>query len=175
MNWFDSAKEILAKWKAREASAQAFYEKFTPRAKRALVFAGEEAKRLNHNFIGTEHILLGLIKLKVGVAINVLGKLGLNLDMVRMETEKMVGRGPDAKAVSPIPFTPRAKTVIEIAKKEAAQLNHTYIGTEHLLLAILRENRGTAVRVLWSYNVNTEQLHKEIVSELISDDNPQKE
>jgi ATP-dependent Clp protease ATP-binding subunit ClpC len=166
MNWFESAKELLLKWKLQEEAAREFAEIFTPRAKQVLALARKEAERLNHNFVGTEHVLLGLIKLGQGVATNVLKNLGLNLENARIEVEKQVGIGPDRKIAGHIPYTPRVKRVLEIAKREAKLLNHTYIGTEHLLLGLLLEGQGVAVRVLKHFNVNVEQTRKEILNEL---------
>src|SRR5258708_32616787 len=109
---------------------------FTPRAQQVLALARKEADRFNHNFVGTEHLLLGLIKLGQGVAVNVLQKLGLDLETVRMEVEKQVGTGPDQKMIGNIPYTPRLKKVLALAAKEAKALNHTYVGTEHILLGL---------------------------------------
>src|ERR1035441_354681 len=108
---------------------------FTPRAQQVLALARKEADRFNHNFLGTEHLLLGLIKLGQGVAVNVLQKMGLDLETVRMEVEKQVGTGPDQKMIGNIPYTPRVKKVLALASKEAKALNHTYVGTEHILLS----------------------------------------
>ncbi len=102
---------------------------FTPRAQQVLALARKEADRFNHNFVGTEHLLLGLIKLGQGVAVNVLQKMGLDLETVRMEVEKQVGTGPDQKMIGNIPYTPRVKKVLALAAKEAKALNHTYVGT----------------------------------------------
>jgi len=121
---------------------------FTPRAQQVLALARKEADRFNHNFVGTEHLLLGLIKLGQGVAVNVLQKMGLDLETVRMEVEKQVGTGPDQKVIGNIPYTPRVKKVLALASKEAKALNHTYVGTEHILLGLLREGDGVAARVL---------------------------
>jgi ATP-dependent Clp protease ATP-binding subunit ClpC len=118
---------------------------FTPRAQQALVLGRREADRLNHNFVGTEHLLLGMIKLGQGCAVTVLQKLGLNLDGVRAEVEKLVGHGPDQKMVGNFPYTPRVKKVLALAAKEAKALNHTYVGTEHILLGLLQEG-GWCIR-----------------------------
>src|SRR5207247_606282 len=107
---------------------------FTPRAQQVLALARKEADRLNHNSVGTEHLLLGLLKLGQGVAVNVLQKMGLDLETVRMEVEKQVGTGPDQKMIGNIPYTPRIKKVLALAAREAKALNHTYVGTEHILL-----------------------------------------
>jgi ATP-dependent Clp protease ATP-binding subunit ClpC len=139
---------------------------FTPRAQQVLALARKEADRFNHNFVGTEHLLLGLIKLGQGVAVNVLQKLGLDLETVRMEVEKQVGTGPDQKMIGNIPYTPRVKKVLALASKEAKALNHTYVGTEHILLGLLREGDGVAARVLKNLDVDIEQTRQEILKEL---------
>ena len=139
---------------------------FTPRAQQVLALARKEADRFNHNFVGTEHLLLGLIKLGQGVAVNVLQKMGLDLETVRMEVEKQVGTGPDQKMIGNIPYTPRVKKVLALAGKEARALNHTYVGTEHILLGLLREGDGVAARVLKNLDVDIEQTRAEILKEL---------
>ena len=139
---------------------------FTPRAQQVLALARKEADRFNHNYVGTEHLLLGLIKLGQGVAVNVLQKMGLDLDTVRHEVEKQVGSGPDHKMVGNIPYTPRVKKVLALAGKEAKQLNHSYVGTEHILLGLLREGDGVAARVLKSLEVDIERTRNEILREL---------
>src|SRR6059036_2881325 len=139
---------------------------FTPRAQQVLALARKEADRFNHNFVGTEHLLLGLIKLGQGVAVNVLQKIGLDLETVRMEVEKQVGTGPDQKMIGNIPYTPRVKKVLALAAKEAKALNHTYVGTEHILLGLLREGDGVAARVLKNLDVDIEQTRQEILKEL---------
>ena len=139
---------------------------FTPRAQQVLALARKEADRLNHNFLGTEHLLLGLIKLGQGVAVNVLTKMGLDLETVRLEVEKQVGTGPDQKMIGNIPYTPRVKKVIALAQKEAKNLNHTYVGTEHLLLGLLREGDGVAAKVLRSLDVDIEVARQETLKEL---------
>jgi ATP-dependent Clp protease ATP-binding subunit ClpC len=141
-------------------------QNFTPRAQQVLALARKEADRFNHNFVGTEHLLLGLIKLGQGVAVNVLQKLGLDLETVRMEVEKQVGTGPDQKMIGNIPYTPRVKKVLALASKEAKNLNHTYVGTEHILLGLLREGDGVAARVLKNLDVDIEQTRQEILKEL---------
>src|SRR5690349_16134855 len=139
---------------------------FTPRAQQVLALARKEADRFNHNYVGTEHLLLGLIKLGQGVAVNVLQKMGLDLETVRMEVEKQVGTGPDQKMIGNIPYTPRVKKVLALAGKEAKALNHTYVGTEHILLGLLREGDGVAARVLKNLEVDIEQTRQEILKEL---------
>ncbi len=139
---------------------------FTPRAQQVLALARKEADRFNHNFVGTEHLLLGLLKLGSGVAVNVLQKLGLDLEQVRLEVEKQVGTGPDQKVIGNIPYTPRVKKVLSLAAKEAKALNHPYVGTEHILLGLLREGDGVAARVLKNLDVDIEQTRQEILKEL---------
>ena len=139
---------------------------FTPRAQQVLALARKEADRFNHNYVGTEHLLLGLIKLGQGVAVNVLQKMGLDLETVRMEVEKQVGSGPETKMVGNIPYTPRVKKVLALAGKEAKALNHSYVGTEHILLGLLREGEGVAARVLKTLEVDIERTRNEILKEL---------
>ncbi len=139
---------------------------FTPRAQQVLALARKEADRFNHNYVGTEHLLLGLIKLGQGVAVNVLQKMGLDLETVRMEVEKQVGSGPETKMVGNIPYTPRVKKVLALAGKEAKALNHSYVGTEHILLGLLREGEGVAARVLKALDVDIERTRNEILKEL---------
>jgi ATP-dependent Clp protease ATP-binding subunit ClpC len=139
---------------------------FTPRAQQVLALARKEADRFNHNYVGTEHILLGLIKLGQGVAVNVLNKLGLDLDTVRMQVEQQVGSGPETKMVGNIPYTPRVKKVLALAAKEAKALNHSYVGTEHILLGLLREGDGVAAQVLRNLDVNLDKARNEILKEL---------
>ncbi|PAW78439.1 MAG: NDP-hexose 4-ketoreductase [Verrucomicrobia bacterium Tous-C9LFEB] len=139
---------------------------FTPRAQQVLALARKEADRFNHNYVGTEHLLLGLIKLGQGVAVNVLQKMGLDLETVRIEVEKQVGSGPDTKMSGNIPYTPRVKKVLALAGKEAKALNHSYVGTEHILLGLLREGDGVAARVLKSLEVDIERTRNEVLKEL---------
>ncbi len=139
---------------------------FTPRAQQVLALARKEADRFNHNYVGTEHLLLGLIKLGQGVAVNVLQKMNLDLDTVRLEVEKQVGNGPETKMVGNIPYTPRVKKVLALAGKEAKALNHSYVGTEHILLGLLREGDGVAARVLKNLEVDIERTRNEILREL---------
>src|SRR5437867_5689636 len=139
---------------------------FTPRAQQVLQLARKEADRFNHNYVGTEHLLLGLIKLGQGVAVNVLQKMGLDLETVRMEVEKQVGSGPETKIVGNVPYTPRVKKVLALAGKEAKALNHSYVGTEHILLGLLREGEGVAARVLKTLELDIERTRNEILKEL---------
>ena len=139
---------------------------FTPRAQQVLALARKEADRFNHNYIGTEHVLLGLIKLGQGVAVSVLQRMGLDLESVRMEVEKEVGTGPESKSSTNIPYTPRVKKVLALANKEAKQLNHSYVGTEHILLGLLREGEGMAARVLTSLSVDLQTTRNEVLAEI---------
>jgi hypothetical protein len=139
---------------------------FTPRAQQALALARKEADRLHHNFVGTEHLLLGLAALGQGVAVTVLQKLSLDLDELRKEVERTVGKGPEQKVIGNIPYTPRVKKVLALAAKEAKRLNHTYVGTEHLLLGILQESTGPAAQVLTAKGINIEATRKAILKEL---------
>jgi hypothetical protein len=171
MNWFQSFWKALTEPPAilRQSSAVPFDESmsnFTPRAQQVLVLARKEADRFNHNFLGTEHLLLGLIALGQGTAVNVLHNMGLNLETVRMEVKKQVGTGPNEKMISSIPYMPHVRKVLSLASKEAKALNHTYVGTEHILLGLLRESDGVAARVLKNLDVDITQCRQEILKEL---------
>jgi ATP-dependent Clp protease ATP-binding subunit ClpC len=126
------------------------FERFTDRARQVVVLAQEEARMLNHGYIGTEHILLGLIREGEGVAARALESLGISLEAVRQQVEKIIGRGQQAPS-GHIPFTPRAKKVLELSLREAKALGHNYIGTEHILLGLIREGGGVAAQVLVSW------------------------
>jgi ATP-dependent Clp protease ATP-binding subunit ClpC len=139
---------------------------FTPRAQQVLALARKEADRFNHSYVGTEHLLLGLIKLGQGVAVNVLERMGLDLESVRMEVEKEVGTGTGQKISGSIPYTPRVKKVLALANKEAKALNHSYVGTEHILLGLLREGEGVAARVLRRMDVDIQRTRNEILAEI---------
>ena len=139
---------------------------FTPRAQQVLALARKEADRFHHNYVGTEHLLLGLINRGQGVAVNVLQKMGLDLDTVRQAVDEQVGLGPEAKPSGNVPYTPRVKKVLALAGKEAKSLNHSYVGTEHILLGLLREGEGVAARVLKSLDIDVERCRNEILSEL---------
>lgn len=142
------------------------FDRFTPRARQVIIIARKEADRFNHNYIGTEHILLALIKLGQGVAVNVLRKLGLDFETIRLEVEKAVGSGPETKVIGDLPLTSRAKKVIELAVEEARNLNHSYVGTEHLLLGLLSEGEGVAARILKNLEVDIDEARREILKEL---------
>ncbi|MBN2097155.1 MAG: ATP-dependent Clp protease ATP-binding subunit [Candidatus Omnitrophica bacterium] len=139
------------------------FNRFTERARKVIILAKEEAKRFNHDYIGTEHILLGLIREGEGVASAVLQNLGLGLDKIRLEIEKLVQPGPTTVISGDIPFTPRAKRVIELAMEEARNLGHNYIGTEHLLLGLLHEGEGVAAQVLLSLGLDLNKLRNEVM------------
>lgn len=141
------------------------FDKFTERAKKVLSLAQEEAQRFKHNYIGTEHLLLGLVREEEGVAAKVLQKLGVELQAVRNAVEFIIGRG-DRIVRGEIGLTPRAKKVIELAIDEARRMNHNYIGTEHLLLGLIREGEGIAAGVLESLGVKLEQARKETLAML---------
>jgi len=136
------------------------FDKFTERARKVLVLAQEEARRFNHNYIGTEHVLLGLVREEEGVAAKVLSNLGVELTKVRSAVEFIIGRG-EGPGQNEVGLTPRAKKVIELAVDEARRLSHHYIGTEHLLLGLLREGEGVAAGVLESLGVNLERVRAE--------------
>jgi len=139
---------------------------FTPRAQQVLALARKEADRFNHNYVGTEHLLLGLIKLGQGVAVNVLQKMGLDLETVRMEVEKQVGSGPETKMVGNVPYTPRVKKALELAAIESSALNQTHVGTEHIFLGLLLEGGGVAALVLKSLGVNIQRVREQILIQL---------
>ncbi|MCO5044227.1 MAG: ATP-dependent Clp protease ATP-binding subunit [Kiritimatiellae bacterium] len=139
---------------------------FTPRAQQVLQLARKEADRFNHAYVGTEHLLLGIIVLGQGVAVNVLQRMGVNLEAVRLEVEKAVGTGPQTIAMGNLPFTPRVKKVLTLAGSEAHALNHAYVGTEHILLGLLREGEGVASRVLRNLGLDLEKTRVEIMKEL---------
>jgi len=138
------------------------FERFTEKAIKVIMLAQEEARRLGHNFVGTEQILLGLIGEGTGVAAKVLKSLGVNLKDSRIEVEKIIGRGSGFVAVE-IPFTPRAKRVLELSLEEARQLGHNYIGTEHLLLGLLREGEGVAARVLENLSIDLTKVRTQVI------------
>ena len=138
------------------------FNRFTERARKVLVLAKEEARRFNHDYIGTEHILLGLIREGEGVACAVLQNLGIDLERLRIEIEKLISPGSSASVLGDIPFTPRAKKALELAAEEAHNLGHNYIGTEHILLGLIREGEGLASQVLFSLGVDLRKIREEI-------------
>jgi ATP-dependent Clp protease ATP-binding subunit ClpC len=140
------------------------YERFTDRARKVMQLANQEAQRFNHEYIGTEHILLGLVKEGSGVAANVLKNLDVDLRKIRLEVEKIVQHGPDIVSMGKLPQTPRAKKVIEYSMEEARNLNHNYVGTEHILLGLLREQEGVAAQVLMNLGLKLEDVREEVLN-----------
>ena len=138
------------------------FERFTDRARRVVVLAQEEAKMLNHNYIGTEHILLGLIHEGEGVAAKALESLGISLDAVREQVQDIIGQGQQ-QPTGHIPFTPRAKKVLELSLREALQLGHNYIGTEHILLGLIREGEGVAAQVLVKLGADLNRVRQQVI------------
>ena len=138
------------------------FERFTDRARRVVVLAQEEARMLNHNYIGTEHILLGLIHEGEGVAAKALESLGISLEAVRQQVEEIIGQGQQAPS-GHIPFTPRAKKVLELSLREALQLGHNYIGTEHILLGLIREGDGVAAQVLVKLGADLNRVRQQVI------------
>src|ERR671924_2305291 len=149
------------------------FERFTDRARRVVVLAQEEARMLNHNYIGTEHILLGLIHEGEGVAAKALESLGISLEAVRQQVEEIIGQGQQAPS-GHIPFTPRAKKVLELSLREALQLGHNYIRTEHILLGLIRETDGVAVRILHDFDADAETIRNEVMRMLSGSPAPQR-
>jgi ATP-dependent Clp protease ATP-binding subunit ClpC len=142
------------------------YERFTDRARKVMRFANEEAQRFNHEYIGTEHILLGLVQEDAGVAVNVLKNLNIDLRKIRRMIEQIITSGPDLVTTSQLPQTPRAKKVIEYSIEEARNFNYNYVGTEHLLLGLLREQEGVAAQVLTNLGLKLEDVREEILNSL---------
>src|SRR5215207_4072009 len=142
------------------------YERFTDRARKVMQLANQEAQRFNHEYIGTEHLILGLVKEGSGVAANVLKNLDIDLRKIRLEVEKIVQHGPGGEQVvmGRLPHTPRAKKVIEYSIEEARNLNHNYVGTEHLLLGLLREQEGVAAQVLMNLGLKLEDVREEVLN-----------
>ncbi|MBU6387787.1 MAG: AAA family ATPase, partial [Planctomycetes bacterium] len=140
------------------------FERFTDRARKVMQLANQEAQRFNHEYIGTEHILLGLVKEGSGVAANVLKNLDIDLRKIRLEVEKLVQSGPEMVTIGKLPHTPRAKKVIEYSMEEARNLNHNYVGTEHILLGLLREQDGVAAQVLMNLGMKLEDVREEVLS-----------
>src|SRR5688572_6239814 len=145
------------------------FDRFTDRARKVMGLAKAEAQRLNHEYIGTEHVLLGLVQEGSGVAANVLKNMNIDLKRIRAEIEKIVKGSPTMVTQGNLPFTPRAKKVLELAVEEASNLGHNYIGTEHLLLGLIKENEGIAARVLLNLGVKLEEVREEILEFLGAD------
>jgi ATP-dependent Clp protease ATP-binding subunit ClpC len=140
------------------------YERFTDRARKVMQLADQEARRLNHEYLGTEHILLGLVKEGSGVTANVLKNLDVDLRRIRVEVERIIDLGPHTVTKGKLPQTPRAKKVIEYAMEEARALNHNYVGTEHILLGLLREREGVASQILINLGISLEEARKDVLS-----------
>jgi hypothetical protein len=138
------------------------FERFTDRARRVVVLAQEEARMLNHNYIGTEHVLLGLVREGEGVAAKALKSLGVSLEAVRQQVEEIIGQGQHASS-GHIPFTPRAKKVLELSLRESLQLGHNYIGTEHILLGLIREGEGVAAQVLVKLGADLNRVRQQVI------------
>ena len=145
------------------------FDRFTDRAKKVMNLARQEAQRFNHEYLGTEHILLGLVQEGSGVAANVLKNMGIDLSKIRAEVEKIVKTGPSMVTMGQLPFTPRAKKVLELSMEEASNLGHNYIGTEHLLLGLIKENEGIAAQVLMNLGVKLEDVREEVLDFLGAD------
>ncbi|MDF1729207.1 MAG: Clp protease N-terminal domain-containing protein, partial [Sulfitobacter sp.] len=145
------------------------FDRFTDRAKKVMNFARQEAQRFNHEYLGTEHILLGLIKEGDGVAAHVLKNMGIDMTKIRMEIEKIVKTGPSMVTMGQLPFTQMAKKVLELSMEEASSLSHNYIGTEHLLLGLIKENEGIAAQVLQNLGVKLEDVREEVLDFLGAD------
>ncbi|XP_006290259.2 chaperone protein ClpC2, chloroplastic [Capsella rubella] len=163
-DWFSMSKLSIPKRKdkGKRCVTKAMFERFTEKAIKVIMLAQEEARRLGHNFVGTEQILLGLIGEGTGIAAKVLKSMGINLKDSRVEVEKIIGRGSGFVAVE-IPFTPRAKRVLELSLEEARQLGHNYIGSEHLLLGLLREGEGVAARVLENLGADPSNIRTQVI------------
>src|SRR6478735_1253186 len=138
------------------------FERFTERARQVVVLAQEEARTLKHNYIGTEHILLGLLREEEGLAARVLESLDITVERVRAQVVRIVGSGEEVTS-GQIPFTPRAKKVLELPLREALSLGHNYIGTEHILLGLVRENEGVAARILLDFDADSEKIRNEVI------------
>jgi len=145
------------------------FDRFTDRAKKVMNLARQEAQRFNHEYLGTEHILLGLVQEGSGVAANVLKNMGIDLNKIRAEVEKIVKTGPSMVTMGQLPFTPRAKKVLELSMEEASNLGHNYIGTEHLLLGLIKENEGIAAQVLMNLGIKLEDVREEVLDFLGAD------
>ena len=148
------------------------FERFTERAREVVVLAQDEARALRHNYIGTEHILLGLLREEEGLAARVLESLDITVEEVRAQVARIIGPGDEPIVSGQIPFTPRAKKVLELSLREALSLKHNYIGTEHILLGLVRENEGVAARILLDFDADAEKIRNEIMRVLSSPRGP---
>jgi ATP-dependent Clp protease ATP-binding subunit ClpC len=168
-DWFKSAEELIARWKAQESEPRAPGNKtFTPRALQSIQSAVREAAHFKHHYIGAEHLLLGLLELKNGVAVNILKKYVLNSEVVRLEIENLVGYGANVSLLPRFPYTPRARRVLESASNHAEKLGHTHVGTEHLILGILEESEGAAAKIFDKFSLNSEITLREVLAEITS-------
>ena len=140
------------------------YERFSDRARKVMILANQEAQRFNHEYIGTEHVLLGLVKESSGVAAQVLKNLGVDLRVIRLEVEKLVQSGPDMVTMGKLPHTPRTKKVIEYSIEAARSLKHNYVGTEHLLLGLLKEQEGVAAQILMNLGLKADDVRSEMLN-----------
>jgi ATP-dependent Clp protease ATP-binding subunit ClpA len=154
---------------SQDCDALSVFERFTERARRVVVLAQEEARTLKHNYIGTEHILLGLVREQDGLASRALNGLDITVERVRLEVVRIVGTGEDFSP-GQIPFTPRAKKVLELALREGLGLRQNYVGTEHILLGLVRENEGVAGRILLELGADSDKIHEEVVRMLADPD-----
>jgi len=165
-SFFQEMASALAARKQAGARAAELRSEYTPRAEQALALAAVKAKALNHNFIGTEHVLLGIIELEQGVAVSALNRLNVDLEQVRREVEKYIGCGPELTIHWTIPLTPRTKKVMALARAEAKSLSHTYVGTEHILLGLISEGDGVAARVLKGFVPDVATVRDAVINEL---------
>jgi ATP-dependent Clp protease ATP-binding subunit ClpC len=159
---FDPGSEAASRNRDPKGASRELFERFTERARQVVVLAQDEARALKHNYIGTEHILLGLLREEEGLAARVLESLDITVEEVRAQVARIVGQG-DEVTTGQIPFTPRAKKVLELALREALSLGHNYIGTEHILLGLVRENEGVAARILLDFDADAEKIRNEII------------
>jgi ATP-dependent Clp protease ATP-binding subunit ClpC len=166
MNWLKEVRKALTPPQPEEREFAKRCNNLTPRACPVLRLARDEAGRLGHHSVGTEHVLIGLMGLGQGVAVNVLARMNCDLEAARSYIEKQVGRGPGTEAAKDITLSPHVKKIIEVASQEARALDHRYIGTEHLLLGLLREGDGVAGNVLKGLGVNLEATRDQILKEL---------
>ena len=162
VRWFRQVAGPARLRRTAREEHEGMFERFTDRARRVVVLAQEEARMLNHNYIGTEHILLGLIHEGEGVAAKALESLGISLEGVRQQVEEIIGQGQQAPS-GHIPFTPRAKKVLELSLREALQLGHNYIGTEHILLGLIREGEGVAAQVLVKLGADLNRVRQQVI------------
>jgi ATP-dependent Clp protease ATP-binding subunit ClpC len=169
-HWLARAGSVrLVRWAGGQvlcsARRRTMFERFTDRARRVIVLAQEEARMLNHNYIGTEHILLGLVHEGEGVGARTLESLDVSLEAVRQQVEEIIGRGQQAPS-GHIPFTPRAKNVLQLSLNEAVQLGHDYVGTEHILLGLIREGEGVAAQVLVRLGAELDRVRQQVIQVL---------